>query len=330
MHKIQEQDTDYHFDTNYQPMTLFFKAVADSLRLNILHLLRQDAFGVLELCLLLKCKQSNLSHHLKILLTAGLVETKKEGNFIFYRRGHQQSDARLQVMHDKLFYCLDQQVIAPQQKQQLAHIQQQRTKRSQQFFEQNADKINQHQILIADHQQYHEHICHHFSTLPLNEQVIEIGPGKGEFLALLSNYYKQVIAIDNSKAMLEKAKKQIKKQELKNIQLIYGDVSTVIEKQFKVDCIILNMVLHHMPSPAAVIEQLARHLKPAGCLVITDLCQHPQNWVRECCGDLWLGFLPDEITTWAQKAGLGIGKSSYLTQSNGFQVQIRQLIKQKD
>src|SRR5690606_15181370 len=59
------------------------KAAGDPLRLHILQLLGQGAFGVLELCQVFDIKQSSLSHHLKVLAQAGLVSTQREGNSIF-------------------------------------------------------------------------------------------------------------------------------------------------------------------------------------------------------------------------------------------------------
>ena len=67
-------------------LTVLYKALADQLRLQILRLLRNESFGVMELCQILEIKQSALSHHLKILIDAGLLNRRKEGTAIFYRR----------------------------------------------------------------------------------------------------------------------------------------------------------------------------------------------------------------------------------------------------
>ena len=63
-----------------------FKASGDPLRLEILRVLRRDTFGVLELSQLFEMRQSGMSHHLKVMHKAGLLEPQREGNAIFYRR----------------------------------------------------------------------------------------------------------------------------------------------------------------------------------------------------------------------------------------------------
>ena len=46
------------------------KASGDPLRLQILRVLRQDSFGVLELCSIFDIRQPAMSHHLKVLAAA--------------------------------------------------------------------------------------------------------------------------------------------------------------------------------------------------------------------------------------------------------------------
>jgi hypothetical protein len=56
---------------------------------------------------------------------------------------------------------------------------------------------------------------------------------------------------------------------------------------------------------------------------VTDLCSHDQAWARENCGDLWLGFEPEDLSRWAKQATLTDMTSVYLAQRNGFQIQVR-------
>ena len=61
------------------------KAMADPTRLRILRLLLQQDLCVCELMFILKMEQSRISHQLRILRDAGLVEDKREGRWITYR-----------------------------------------------------------------------------------------------------------------------------------------------------------------------------------------------------------------------------------------------------
>ena len=62
-----------------------FHALSDSWRLQIIELLRSQELCVCELMEKLAISQSKLSFHLKILKEAGLVQTRQEGRWIYYR-----------------------------------------------------------------------------------------------------------------------------------------------------------------------------------------------------------------------------------------------------
>ena len=64
-------------------------------------------------------------------------------------------------------------------------------------------------------------------------------------------------------------------------------------------------------------------LTPSGTLIVSELCAHDQAWTREHCGDLWLGFMPDELVEWAAEGGLKLEASVFLAQRNGFQIQVQ-------
>lgn len=78
------------------------KATGDTLRLDILRVLRNDSFGVLELAQIFAMRQSGMSHHLKVLAKAGLVITRREGNSIFYRRSLPAGDSHWCRVHEQL------------------------------------------------------------------------------------------------------------------------------------------------------------------------------------------------------------------------------------
>ena len=65
--------------------TKLFKALSDETRLRILKMLEARPLCVCEIQHVLKGSQPNVSHHLKTLSEAGLVESKKDGIWIDYR-----------------------------------------------------------------------------------------------------------------------------------------------------------------------------------------------------------------------------------------------------
>jgi len=77
-----------------------FKALSDETRLRILHLFIKsgEELCVCELTDSLEVTQYNVSRHLKVLATAGLLEREKEGRWVYFRLA-QPSDA---VLHHVL------------------------------------------------------------------------------------------------------------------------------------------------------------------------------------------------------------------------------------
>jgi ArsR family transcriptional regulator len=62
------------------------KALADPRRFEILeHIAKQAEVGCRRLCGCFPVRQATISHHLKELSSAGLVESRRDGQFVYYR-----------------------------------------------------------------------------------------------------------------------------------------------------------------------------------------------------------------------------------------------------
>ena len=233
-----------------QSLLTFCKASADQLRLDILRVLSHDSYSVLELCSMFDTKQSGMSHHLKILAKAALVKTRREGNTIFYRRANLDSHHQLNTLQHALYYSIDQQPISDDLQNNADAVQQERAASSQLFFTENADLFSQQQEQIAAYELYgHNTIDLISRNISNNDIVLEIGPGEGAFLAELSPRFQQVYALDNSQTMLDKATQFVAQSAFDNITFIYGDTKHSHIQQLNADCVVINMVLHHTPSP---------------------------------------------------------------------------------
>ena len=308
-----------------ESLTDLNKALGDSIRLQILRLLKSESFGVLELCRILGIRQSALSHHLKILSNAQLVSTRREGNSIFYRRVFLSDDDYYREIKESVFDQVDLLPLAGSAEKKISQIQLERAQQSLSFFNKNADKFKEQQGLIVAHDDYGSILHDVIDSLGLNDKatVLEVGPGEGLLLTELAAKFKKLIALDNSKEMLEKSKEAIAKGKFNGVQFILGDTTIARKKDVLSDLIIFDMVLHHISSPTKTFKDSSALLNENGYLLIADLSTHDQDWVRESCGDLWLGFDETDLNHWAQKAGLVTGQSSYLGLRNGFQIQIR-------
>lgn len=313
-------------------LAAYCKVGGDPLRLEILRLLSRDSYGVLELSRILDVPQSGMSHHLKILAKAGLVATRREGNSIFYRRAPLAESPELEPLQRALLASVDQLALSDEINARIATVQAERTRYSQRFFTENAERFRQQQELIAAFDVYGPQAAEMLAQcFPQGGALaLEVGPGEGAFLAELAPRFTRVIALDNAPAMLEQARRFARTNALTNIEFIEGDTGAAAIKNLHADCAVLNMVLHHVPSPAHIFEDLAHALRRDGSLIVTELCRHDQQWAEQACGDVWLGFEPEDLTQWARAAGFSEGRSVYLAQRNGFRVQIRQFINTND
>jgi ubiquinone/menaquinone biosynthesis C-methylase UbiE/DNA-binding HxlR family transcriptional regulator len=306
-------------------LTNLCKASADTLRLLVLRVLRKDSFGVSELCFIFNIRQPALSHHLKVLANAGLVAARREANSMFYRRSELGQHPDLEALQHSIFEAVDEIELPAEIQDRLEDLHRQREENSSNFFRLNAHKFQQQQDLIASYAQYADVVVQVLADAPLERRrtVLEVGPGDGSFLLELATLFERVVALDNAPGMLAQARDKTAAAGLQNIDFILDDTRSSQLEDLQADCVVINMVLHHTPAPGEVLQDVAACLAPGGVVLVTDLCNHDQGWARENCGDLWLGFDPQDLAQWAQNAGLNEIASVYLAQRNGFQVQVR-------
>ncbi len=267
------------------------KLLGDVSRLRILRLLRRERLNVTELTGILGLSQSGVSRHLKMLARAGLVTEHREGSWTYYEAfGH----------GNRVLDALEPEIIeAPDSDGDLSRLEQtlrqRRERATAPFCEKEGLPIPGRSWMAW---------CRALIRLIPAHRVADIGCGEGNLALELCRSVKQVIAVDRSPDVLERARRRIEQSGARNIDLREGEIEQLPIRSGSVDVCVLSQALHHAASPPTGIKQAARILRPGGILLVLDLEPHHEEWVREKLGDLWLGFSEDRLRELFDGAGL--------------------------
>lgn len=77
---------------NYKKKAVVFKAMGDENRIQILSFLAKEEKCANDILKELSISQPTLSHHMKVLCDAGLVEDRKDGKWIYYHLSEKGTD----------------------------------------------------------------------------------------------------------------------------------------------------------------------------------------------------------------------------------------------
>lgn len=137
-----------------------------------------------------------------------------------------------------------------------------------------------------------------------DSEVVDVGTGTGFVAAGIAPRVKRVIGIDGAPAMLGVARENLRALGLSNVDLVVGDVAGLPLEDGSVDAAFANMVLHHAEDPTAMLQEMARIVRPGGTVAVTDEVEHPYAWMRDEHADVWLGFGSAQVEHFFGEAGL--------------------------
>lgn len=283
------------------------KALADPTRLRLLGILAHGEFTVQELTEILSMGQSRISRHLRILTEAGIASVKRQGTWGYYRLD--KNNRLFDELWRNLEQHLDSLVDWPKDRNSLMSALDERRVRSQKFFDQHAtqwDQLARELLPVADYR------TRLLQQVPHCRTLLEIGGGTGSMLPALAEKAGRILAVDHSAAMLAEASKHAGKEGLANVEFRLGEMGHLPLCDGEADWAVLDMVLHHAPRPALVLQELARVLDPHGGVTIADLQRHEQEWVRSRLADQWLGFDSSELENWFLEAGFNKPEFHYV------------------
>ena len=99
------------------------------------------------------------------------------------------------------------------------------------------------------------------------ERALEVGPGAGVYIPLLSELAESVVASDVQAAFLENAEGL--RNEYPNLELIADDITATELPEASFDLILCSEVIEHIPDSRAALASMHRLLRPGGRLVLS-------------------------------------------------------------
>ena len=106
------------------------------------------------------------------------------------------------------------------------------------------------------------------ATNKIGGRVLEVGVGTGISLPLYAPHLR-IFGTDISEAMLNKARKRVTEQRLKNVEgLAVMDAEKLEFEDDSFDVVMAQYVVTAVPNPEAALDEFARVLRPGGELII--------------------------------------------------------------
>ncbi|MDH3254951.1 MAG: metalloregulator ArsR/SmtB family transcription factor [Acidobacteriota bacterium] len=272
-------------------------ALGDPIRCRILVLLEGHELSVSELCTVLQLPQSTVSRHLKILLTDGWVDARKDGTSRLYSARHRTSESARELW-SLVSSELASSSTVDEDRRRVEGVLARRSSGSRAFFSSAA-----HQWAELRQDLFGRRFDLEALLGLLDSQLVigDLGTGTGQVVEALAPHVRRVIAIDESPEMLDAASGRL--AGLANVELRHGRLEALPLKDEELDVALLMLVMHHLPEPPRVFSEAARVLKPGGRFLIVDMLSHDREDYRREMGHIWLGFTEAQIVEWFENAG---------------------------
>ena len=280
-----------------------YRLLGDEARLRLLRLLSLERLNVSELTAILGLAQSGVSRHLGLLKDGGLVVEAREAGFSYYRlapavRNSANGFGPLWPLLESQFAHA---ASTPEAREDDARLAEVRRLRKENFEAHAGPDTRERQLVPGRSWAAWARALGHLLP-PL--RVADLGCGDGYLAVEASRWASRVIAVDRSAAVLTRARGLARRRKVRNIIWKRGELERLPIRDAAVDVALLSQALHHAGRPEQAIAEAARIVVPGGRVLVLDLREHSESWVRERLGDRHLGFGDEGLAALLKGAGL--------------------------
>jgi len=271
-----------------------YRLLGDDVRLRLLRLLSQERLNVTELTGVLGIAQSGVSRHLGLLKEGGLVTEDREAGFTYYSiapdvRGGVNGHAPLWLLLQDQF---ERAGTTPAGQADNARLEEIRRLRQENFDAHSGPDTNERQLVPGRSWAAWARALGHLLPPVV---VADLGCGEGYLTVETSRWASKVIAVDRSPDVLRRARALATRRRVSNVDWKRGTLEKLPINSESVDIALLSQALHHADDPSQVLREAVRIVVAGGRVVVLDLREHGETWVRERLGDRWLGFTPEAL-----------------------------------
>ncbi|PYR33823.1 MAG: ArsR family transcriptional regulator [Acidobacteria bacterium] len=268
-------------------LSAIYRLLGDEARLRLLRVLQRERLNVTELTGILGLAQSGVSRHLGLLKEAGWVAEEKDAGYTYYRLSPTLKDNGNKTLWTVLAEQFEAAGADPAVRADEARLQEVLRLRKENFDTHGTPDTRDARQLVPGRSWAAWSRALGFLLPAL--RVADLGCGEG-YLTI--------------EAVLGRARDLGRRRRVTNVEWKRGDLERLPIRDASVDVALLSQALHHAASPARAVAEAARITVPLGRVLVLDLREHQEDWVRSKLGDRRLGFSDMDLRRMLTDAGL--------------------------
>jgi SAM-dependent methyltransferase len=279
-----------------------YRLLGDEARLRLLRVLRRERLNVTELTGVLGLAQSGVSRHLGLLKDAGLVIEERDAGYTYYRLSPDLQQDGKRTLWTAVEEQFDRAGNDASVRADDARLQEILRLRRENFETHGSADTRDARQLVPGRSWAAWARALGFLLPPL--RVADLGCGEGFLTLEAARWASRVVAVDRSPVVLDRARALARRRRITNVVWKQGELERLPIKNESVDVALLSQALHHAGRPDRAIAEATRIVTAGGRVLILDLREHQEEWVRTKLGDQALGFRDETLREMMVAVGL--------------------------